>query len=57
MTGRKGDDAMIHRFQQESVEIDKVARHLQRRELSAAILQHLVTRRQPIDDQRLLTWT
>ncbi len=29
-TGRQGDNPVVHGFEQESVEIDKVARHLKR---------------------------
>ena len=56
-TGRQGDNPVVHGFEKESVEIDKVARHLNRRELSTAILQHFVTRRQPLDQQRTIGWT
>jgi hypothetical protein len=50
-TSRQGDNAMVHGFEQESVKVDEIARHLKRRELSAAILQHFVARCQSFDQQ------
>jgi len=36
--GRQSDNSMVHGFEQESMEVDKIARHLERRELSAPVL-------------------
>jgi hypothetical protein len=52
MACRHCNDAVVHLLQQESMQVDKIARHMQRRYLPRAIGQNLVSARKAIEQKR-----